>query len=247
MKVSVITATTGKSTLAECIASVREQTYTNIEHIVVVDGKERWEKVDSILYSLKFPIPSFNEHVCVLPYPTGTNRYNGHRIYGAFTYLSSGDYIMWLDDDNILEPNHVESLVKTVEENKLDWAYSLRKIIDEEGKFICDDDCESLGKWKSVLNDHFVDVNCFFLKRDLAVSVSPIWYRQARQPGVMEVDRALTAVLMHPNNNLKFDTNGDYTVRYRVGSTGISVQAGFFLDGNQKMLQHYNGALPWKK
>lgn len=247
MKVSVITATTGKSTLAECIASVREQTYTNIEHIVVVDGKERWEQVDPILHAVQFPMSYINEQICVLPYPTGANRFNGHRIYGAFTYLSSGDYIMWLDDDNILEPNHVESLVKTVEENKLDWAYSLRKIIDEEGKFICNDDCESLGKWKSVLNDHFVDVNCFFLKRDLAVSVSPIWYRQARQPGVMEVDRALTAVLMHPNNNLKFDTNGDYTVRYRVGSTGISVQAGFFLDGNQKMLQHYNGALPWKK
>jgi glycosyltransferase involved in cell wall biosynthesis len=246
MKVSIITATVGKPHLAECIASVREQTYTNIEHIVVVDGQQRWDDADKVLYALKFPIPNFHEHVCVLPYPTGINRFNGHKIYGAFTYLSEGDYIIWLDDDNILEPDHVEKLVKTVKEKNLDWAYSFRKIIDDNGNFICNDDCESLGKWKSVLNDHFVDVNCFFVKRELALSVSSLWHRQAREPGVMEVDRALTAVLMHEKNNLKFDTSGDYTVRYRIGSTGISVQAEFFTAGNAKMLELHNGKLPWK-
>jgi glycosyltransferase involved in cell wall biosynthesis len=247
VKVSVITATVGKRHLAECIASVREQTYMNIEHIVVVDGQQRWDEADEVLHDLQFPMPSFDEHVCILPYATGVNRFNGHKIYGAFTYLAKGDYIIWLDDDNILEPTHIQKLVETVKEKNLDWAYSFRKIIDDQGNLICNDDCESLGKWKSVLNDNFVDVNCFFVKRELAVSVSSLWHRQAREPGVMEVDRALTAVLMHEQNNLKFDASGDYTVRYRVGSTGISVQGKFFLDGNQQMLERYNGELPWKK
>ena len=247
MKVSVITATTGNARLADCIESVRNQTYKNIEHVVVVDGRSRWESVSEILDALEFPNGS-NEHVIVLPHPTGLNRFNGHRIYGGFSFLASGDYIAWVDDDNEFTPNHIESLVRITEEKKLDWAYSLRQIVDSEGKFICNDDCENLGKYKSVINDHFVDVSCFFVRRELAVNIAPVWYRQARPPqGVMEVDRALTAVLMHEQNKLKFDTNNDYTVKYRVGSTGISVQADFFINGNADMLKRYAGKLPWKQ
>jgi glycosyltransferase involved in cell wall biosynthesis len=247
MKVSVITATTGNARLADCIESVRNQTYKNIEHVVVVDGRSRWESVSEILDALEFPNGS-NEHVIVLPHPTGLNRFNGHRIYGGFSFLASGDYIAWLDDDNEFTPSHIESLVRITEEKNLDWAYSLRQIVDSEGKFICNDDCENLGKYKSVINDHFVDVSCFFVRRELAVNIAPVWYRQARPPqGVMEVDRALTAVLMHEQNKLKFDTNNDYTVKYRVGSTGISVQADFFINGNAEMLKRYAGKLPWKQ
>lgn len=248
MKVSVITATIGKQQLAKCIASVREQTYPNIEHIVVLDGKEHLSKADLVLYDAMFPRgDSSTDKLVMLPKATGKDRYNGHRIYGAFTYLCDGDYIIWLDDDNFIEPNHIESLVNAVQNQNLDWAYSLRKIVDDNGNYICNDDCENLGKWKSILNDNFVDVNCFFVKKELALQLSPIWYRKAREPNVMEVDRALTAVLMHDSNKLKFDSNNDYTVNYRVGSTGISVKKEFFIQGNAAMLERHNGTLPWKR
>lgn len=248
MKVSIITPTTGNPFLKECIASVRAQTYKNIEHIVVVDGKSRWEQADPILYDAAFPRGgSSSDQIIVLPYPTGTDRYNGHRVYGGVTYFADGDYHIWLDDDNILEPDHIEKLVKLVQEKNLDWAYSFRKIIDKDGKVLCLDDCESLGKWASILNpqDFFVDVNCYFVKKDVAVQLSPVWYRKFREPGQMEIDRAIANVLM--NNNLKFDCTRDYTVKYRVGNTGLSVQADFFLRGNEAMLQRHNGNLPWKK
>lgn len=248
MRVSVITPTTGNPYLAECIESVRAQIYSNVEHIVVVDGRERWDKANEILLAAEFP-NGVNEHVCVLPYPTGTNRYNGHRVYGAATYFADGDYHLWLDDDNVLEPNHIESLVKLVQEKNLDWAYSLRKIIDKDGNVLCLDDCESLGMWASILHpeDYFVDVNCYFVKKQVAVGITPVWYRKFREPGQMEIDRAIASVLMHQNNKLKFDCTRDYTVKYRVGNTGLSVQAEFFLKGNEAMLQKYNGDLPWKK
>lgn len=246
MKVSVITATTGNPFLAECIASVREQTYKNVEHIVVVDGRVRWDKTDQILKGLRFPNGT-NEHVCVLPYPTGTDRYNGHRVYGAATYFADGNYHIWLDDDNALEPTHIEKLVKLVQDKNLDWAFSLRKIIDKDSNVLCEDNCESLGLWPSVLHekDYFVDVNCYFVRKELAVQMSPVWYRKFREPGQMEIDRAIAHVLM--NNNLKFDCTRDYTVKYRVGNTGLSVQAEFFINGNKKMLERYNGKLPWKE
>jgi glycosyltransferase involved in cell wall biosynthesis len=248
VKVSIITPTTGNSFLAECIESVRAQTYENIEHIIVVDGKERWEKTEEILKASQYPRQS-KEHLCVLPYATGTNRYNGHRVYGAATYFADGDYHIWLDDDNMLSPNHVDSLVNLVQEKNLDWAFSLRKIIDKDSNLVCFDDCESLGLWASILHpeDFFVDVNCYFVKKQVAVSMSPVWYRKFREPGQMEIDRAIASVLMAKQNNLKFDCTRDYTVKYRVGNTGLSVQADFFLQGNAKMLERHNGVLPWKQ
>jgi hypothetical protein len=148
----------------------------------------------------------------------------------------------------MLSPNHVESLVKLVKEKNLDWAYSFRKIIDKDSRILCQDDCESLGMWASILHpqDFFVDVNCYFVKKEVAVQMSPVWYRKFREPGQMEIDRAIAAVLMHPNNKLKFDCTRDYTVKYRVGNTQLSVQADFFIQGNKKMLERHNGKLPWK-
>jgi hypothetical protein len=250
VKVSVITPTTGNPFLKECIESVRNQTYKNIEHIVVVDGKSRWEQAEKVLFEAAFPRgESSSDRLLVLPYPTGTDRYNGHRVYGGTTYFADGDYHLWLDDDNMLEPNHIESLVKLVQEKNLDWAYSLRKIIDKDGNVLCLDDCESLGIWASILHpeDYFVDVNCYFVKKQVAVGITPVWYRKFREPGQMEIDRAIAYVLMHQNNKLKFDCTRDYTIRYRVGNTGLSVQAEFFLKGNEAMLQRHNNKLPWKK
>lgn len=248
MKVSVITPTTGNQFLAECIESVRQQTYKDVEHIVVVDGRDRFENAQPILDACQFG-SGWNEHLLILPYATGTDRYNGHRVYGGTTYFAQGDYHIWLDDDNALEPNHVESLVNLVQEKNLDWAFSLRKIIDKDSNVLCLDDCESLGLWASILHpqDFFVDVNCYFVKKHVAVGMSPVWYRKFREPGQMEIDRAIASVLMAKQNNLKFDCTRDYTVKYRVGNTGLSVQADFFLQGNQKMLEKHNGVLPWKQ
>lgn len=247
MRVTVITPTTGNPFLGECIESVRNQTYKNVEHIVVVDGHSRWAQTDEVLKAAEFPNGA-SEHICILPYPTGTNRYNGHRVYGAATYFADGDYHIWLDDDNALEPDHIEKLVKLVQEKNLDWAFSFRKIIDKDSNVLCLDDCESLGLWPSILHqeDYFVDVNCYFVKKQVAVGMSPVWYRKFREPGQMEIDRAIASVLMSKQNNLKFDCTRDYTVKYRVGNTGLSVQSEFFLQGNAEMLKRYNNKLPWK-
>lgn len=245
LKVSIITPTTGNPYVTDCIESIKNQTYKNIEHILVIDGKNR---LDSYTNVTKNTALGNNQHTCVLPYPTGINRYNGHRIYGAMTYLVDGDYLIWLDEDNCLESNHIESLVNLVLNNNLDWAYSLRKIVDKNNSFVCFDDCESLGKWPSILHqsDYFVDVNCFFVKKALALGLSPVWYRKFREPGEVEIDRAISSILMSPENKLKYDCTKEYTVRYRTGNTSLSVQSDFFIKGNEIMLKRYNNILPWK-
>lgn len=236
--VTVITATTGNNQLYDALKSVSKQTYNRIEHIVVIDKPEKTKYVHDMAQD-------FQCIVVNAPYNTGHSGYNGHRIYGAFSYLVNGDYLCFLDEDNWFEENHVESLVKTLREDN-QWAYALRKIVTQDGTYICNDDCESLGKWTSVLNDNFVDVNCFMIPKMAAIAFSPYWYRRARHPQEQpEVDRLLSAFMMQ--NFKKFDTNGSYSVNYRVASRNDSVQGGFFLLGNEKMNYKMNGEYPWRK
>jgi glycosyltransferase involved in cell wall biosynthesis len=238
--VTIITPTTGAHHLARCIDSVQRQTYKNIQHLLVIDGHEHAAKVAEILNKA----PGNKLDIIALPYPTGKDRYNGHRIYGAMTYLSNGDFICFLDEDNWYDTEHIESLLEVVNSNKT-WAFSLRKIVDANGTVICNDDCESLGLWESCMGDYFVDVGCYFLPRALALQLTPLWHRKAREPGVMEVDRALMHVLRE--NNLPCDTSGKYTLNYRTGNTSLSVRSEFFLNGNAIIAKKYAGTLPWRK
>lgn len=237
--VTVVTATTGAKCLQDACESVANQTYKNIEHYVVVDGVERGEASLQILK--KFP----NVKLLILPYATGKDNYNGHRIYGSATYLTNGKYISFLDEDNYYDADHVESCVELVKQG-YSWVYSLRKIVGRDKNFICNDDCESLGKWKSVLNDNFVDVGCWFLSKPSALMVSPLWYRRARHPEEQpEVDRIITSTLMQHSPN--FECTKKYTLNYRVGNRPDSVQAKFFLQGNKRMEEALGGKLPWKE
>jgi glycosyltransferase involved in cell wall biosynthesis len=239
-RVTIITPTTGSNYLDINLNSVSKQTYDNIEHLVVVDGPAYWDKANTTLNNYE------DKTVMYLQENTGADQYNGHRIYGAMPYLVNSDYVIFLDEDNYIEPTHIESLVKVAENN--DWAFSLRKIIDKDGKYICNDDCENLGKWPTCLSEKelFVDVGAYFLPTKIAVQISPIWYRRARHPDEQpEVDRLLMQVLL--DYGFSYDTNGEYTLNYRVGNRADSVQADFFLWGNSKMQEKYNENFPWRK
>jgi len=239
--VTIITPTTGTKYLDDCLASVSNQTYKKIQHFVVIDGPEYEAAAKEVLNR-------YNDKVVLtLPENTGAGGYNGHRIYGSIPYLVNSDFVMFLDEDNWLEPNHVESLVNVVQEGN-DWAFSLRKIYDGNGNFICNDDCENLGLWPTCISDQelFVDVGAYFLPTPIAIQISPLWYRRARHPDDQpEVDRIIMQILSE--YKFKYHTNGKYTLNYRVGNRSDSVQKEFFLWGNEKMKQKYNGEYPWRK
>src|SRR6188474_3105614 len=137
--VTVITATTGHAGLLRCVESVRDQTYNRLKHVVVVDGPKWSEKVDERLAEFEGDV-----EVLTLPWPTGLDRFNGHRIYGAFPFLLESDFVCWLDDDNWFDPRHIESLVQTVFKSGAPWAFCLRKIVDLDGNVLGVDNCESL-------------------------------------------------------------------------------------------------------
>jgi hypothetical protein len=212
--------------------------------LIFADGPAAAVKVKQAKYSAS--IKGHTVETILLPSPVGMDRWNGHRMYGAGTFLAAGEYVMFLDDDNTVDPDHIESLLSVIDD-RTSWAYSLRKIVDQQGKFLCNDDCESLGRFNTVMNqqDHLVDVNCYFLRKNLAIQLAPVWYRKAREPGVMEVDRALIKVLL--DNKVPGAETGKYTVNYAVGGNALSVSPEFFTRGNAEMQRRFAPGFPWRK
>jgi len=226
-KIVVITPTTGKDTVNRAMTSVSNQT-TPVEHWLVFDGHD----------ATKSPCFATAKKKIVLPENTGRAngvRWNGHRIYAGISFLVNADYVLFLDEDNWFAENHVESMVKHIEDNNLDWCYSLRKIYNEDGKFECVDDCESLGRWPTFY-DHtlnFVDTNCYCVKGDLLPYVSPHFYLPAI--GDRPFYKALAETLP------KFGCTGEYTVNYTARPDLIKM----FLHGNQLVNKSYQ-TLPWR-
>jgi len=151
---------------------------------------------------------------------------------------------MYLDDDNWIEPHHIESLLALIFRHKLDWAYSLRNIVSPNGGFICRDDCQSLGWWPAYNGSyHHIDANCFFIRRSTAISYSSIWNRKLYFKDVEIPDRALCMALLR-DSPLVF-TTGLYTVNYRVGGhRSVARDKKYFITGNKFMSDLYK-TFPW--
>lgn len=245
--VVIITPTIGSDHLKQCVESVQNQTYSNIKHLVVIDGIENNQKYsinnECTIRGTLLEMVRPNIAVQVLEENVGANGWYGHRIYAAFSYLVNEDYIIYLDEDNWLEPNHVESLINTIESGNLHWAYSLRNIVSKEGNWICEDNCESLGWWTSVAGYNHIDTSCYCIDRNIATKAAYAWY------GQWGADRQFFQQLYKINDN--FSTNKEHTVNYRLDGNPGSPTKEFFIQGNRKMEENIVSAgltrLPWIK
>jgi len=240
--ITIVTATTGAETLKKTIESVQNQTYENIQHLIVVDG-EGDRKENSYKIINKFNKDKIS--ILILPYPTGLEGFFCHRIYGLGAFVAKGEYICYLNDNDFFDSDHIESNIHNILKKNLDWSYSFRKIVDKNDNLLCYDDCESLGKWCSYVHpeDHLIDVNCYMLKKKLAIHISPIWYRKFGK-GHPDADRTICKFLMEKYKN--FETTFKYSVNYRVDSGEHSVKIDFFEKGNELMKLKYSEKLPWK-
>lgn len=235
-RATVIIPTTGSDTLEKAINSVVNQSYENTQVYIVVDGYQYKEKVSSILYNMNMDEKTW---VCMtVPENVGADGYYGHRIYAAATHLVNSDYVLYLDQDCWIDENHVESLVNTIEENDYYWAHSLRKIVDKDGNYVCNDDCESLGKWRPLTNYNHIDTNCYCIKTEIAVKISQVFHGKWGQ------DRIFYQAL---NQHFqKYGCSGLYTLNYRLGGNEGSVSPEFFIRGNEKVAD-MSKTFPWRK
>jgi glycosyltransferase involved in cell wall biosynthesis len=222
--------------LVQCLESVKNQTYNNIVHHIFVDGKENLSKVEEKISFLKYNKYCLN----VIDQNVGKGWY-GHRIYAACSFLVNQDLIVYLDEDNWFQETHIESLVSKINNN--DWVYSLRKIFCKDAQYICDDNCESLGKWPVYFDEkvRHIDTSSFMIKKNVALAVGHSWY------GKWGADRQFFAALNQYFPN--YDCTGEHTLCYRLGGNETSVQKDFFLKGNAVQKEKYGAEnnFPWLK
>jgi hypothetical protein len=218
--VAVVTATTGRKELEQTIESVAAQTYP-CKHYVFFDGVEPRPLPNQVL-------------VTHLPVKTGANGMLNGGINAMSAFIAQEDLICWVDDDNWLEPNHVESLVEALGQNR--WAYTLRNLVEQDGSFYDHDDGESLGVWTG-----FVDANCYMVtRRNLATVIAHNWYTMGNN-GINMGDRAMSAAL----RSLPANCTGEYTVNYRINARQNIKD--FFAQENAKMRAKFGDQLPWRK
>ena len=100
--VTVITPTCNRlESLKEAVASVYDQTYHNWEHFIVSDGYDK--KVKQFVKTLR------DERVKYLF--TLRTKYNGNLQRNLALKYASGEYVLFLDDDNIIYRNYIEKMI----------------------------------------------------------------------------------------------------------------------------------------
>lgn len=236
--VVVITPTIGSPKLADAVESVQKQTYGNLEHLIVVDGADHFSSVvDNIPFGQ-------DSNIRILPLPHNTGKtggdFYGHRIYAGVPHLVNADYVFFLDEDNWYDPDHVSSLVEVLDRG-YDFAHSLRKIYNPDKTYVCDDNCEALGRWPIYFshNDpqYLVDTSSFAFNRKFLEKTCHLWHS-----GWGGDRRYLYSVLA---GKPKWNSNYKHTLCYRLDGNPGSVGADFFIKGNEEQMKHYNGELPW--
>ena len=244
--VVVITPTIGQEHLKKAIESVNKQTYKNIKHLVVVDGPQFLDKVTSLNISEYYT----NLQVTVAPENTGKTGgdFYGHRIYAGYPHLVTADYIAFLDDDNWYEPEHIETLVNTLESKNYDWVYSLRKFYKPDGQFLMLDCWESLGRWpiQFTINrpnpEYLIDTSTYLFKREFIINCAHHWH--SGWGGDRRFYHIISKVIKHTN----YETTGKHTLCYKLSNDYERKYGGinFFKEGNDSVVKHYGG-YPWQK
>lgn len=126
-KISIIVpAYNSENTINRCVDSIRNQTYKNLEIIVVNDGS-----IDSTT-DIVNEISSADSRVKLISIPNGgVSHARNVGIENA-----KGDYITFVDSDDTIEPEMYENLVSIMRKHKAQIAHCSYKNCNENGDVI---------------------------------------------------------------------------------------------------------------
>jgi GT2 family glycosyltransferase len=189
-QITVITPTTGNKHVYNAIKSVAEQTIP-VNHLVVVDGN-KYKLNNALLLDL------YHDNLEIVQLPDNTGKLNGEvhyygfRIYCAMSFVINTPYMVFLDEDNMLDPTFCEEMLATMLRGSYDAVTCRRKVMYEDGTFLGYDNFESV-------DDSFFDTNTFLwnTKRFSAQYAPLVAY------GGREADRHMSYALMGVYGNYK--------------------------------------------
>lgn len=122
---AIIPVYNGEKTIQETIESVLNQTWFDLELIVINDGSQ--DSTLDIISSIS------DSRIKVFSYPNAGLAASRNRGISH----ASGEYIAFLDADDLWTPNKLESQWKALQENpQAAVAYSWTDCVDESGQFL---------------------------------------------------------------------------------------------------------------
>lgn len=164
--VSIIVRTCGRPTvLRETLVSLRNQTYPNVEVVVVEDGPDCAGKM------IKEEFSDLN----IIYHPMGKN-VGRSKAGNTAMELANGKYLNFLDDDDLFYADHVECLVRTLEksDNRAAYAFAFETPIEVKSKepyvyTIYDYNCVHKTKFNKIelCHHNYIPIQCILFEKSL--------------------------------------------------------------------------------
>ncbi len=115
--------------------------------------------------------------------------FDGGALRTLLTFAANSRFVAYLDDDNRFAPNHLASLLESIDGKE--WAYSLRWYVNPYTEQpICIDEWESVGPGKGIFADQrggFVDPSCLMIDKLACLSILHRW--SSLHPDFYDPDR----------------------------------------------------------
>jgi glycosyltransferase involved in cell wall biosynthesis len=120
----IVPAYNVESYIEECIISILNQSYENIEVIIVNDGST--DKTGIICESLS----NIDERICY--YSQNNKGVSEARNKGL--EAASGEYVMFVDGDDYIAPDCIEYLLSIVKKTNAEFCFSINCFTKNKGK-----------------------------------------------------------------------------------------------------------------
>lgn len=142
----IIPAYNAESTIFRCLKSIQDQTYSNIEIIVVNDGSiDNTEKIVR-------EIINQDGRVNLITIPNG----GVSHARNVGINKATGEYITFVDSDDYIDEMMYEKLINIIKKYEVKIAHCSYKNVDENDKIIS----TVGGKNRLIIQDHDEAVNC---------------------------------------------------------------------------------------
>ncbi|WP_186525789.1 glycosyltransferase family 2 protein [Seonamhaeicola sediminis] len=162
--VSIIIPTYNRAHLiSETLNSIRAQSYTNWECIIIDDGSN--DNTKEVLNSYLIKDTRFSYYKRLKTFKKGPS---GCRNYGFS--LSKGAYVNWFDSDDIMKPNKLEKDVELLKDESYDFTISQTQYFESDSNKV-------LNVWNRALysDDPLND----FIMQKIGWSVNaPLWRKK---------------------------------------------------------------------
>ena len=206
----VIPVYNSENYLEECLNSVLDQTYENIEIIVIDDGSTDSSPEILKKYSHRINVISQKNNGLASALNLGINNMNGN-------------WFKWFSPDDVMHPYTIQILVDEIKNNPSNTiVYSNWEIINEYGKILREfnesnyNDLSAFEYNIRLLDGQLINVNtalipfCFFDKCKI---------RDLNDPVAIDYDFFLSSALLH---DIKFHHIAKPLIKYRIHSNQLS-------------------------